>query len=187
MVANRDIRGDMGIIKTAAQQAKLFMAYFAACFISASAIYQILHLIMPKGYVFGALYRMFLYHEVHPEQYIAIVSAAYGFSALIWTFRFGKKKGFARYFSMLAMMFLAIAIASPVGGILWTFHDMQVGFFPDRDVMINHFCDGAVTGLEIGWLIILLSIPYNLIGIVGGIFVTDFIQKRFAVAKPPSS
>ena len=60
---------------------------------------------------------------------------------------------------------------SPFGGMLWHYHDMKFGFFPDNWIskMVNH---GFSMGLELGWLIILFSIPYNIFGSIVCYFLT---------------
>ncbi|MGL4399648.1 MAG: hypothetical protein ACRCXD_07245, partial [Luteolibacter sp.] len=57
-------------------------AYFALiCFSTGTLGYFLLQLVMPAGWVFGALYRMFLYHWEHPLQYIALISIVYATTA----------------------------------------------------------------------------------------------------------
>lgn len=58
-----------------------------------------------------------------------------------------------------------VALSSPLGGMLWEWHDMRVGSFP-ADWARVLFPNGARDGLTVGWFIVLLSIPYNVLGLL---------------------
>jgi hypothetical protein len=53
---------------------------------------------------------------------------------------------------------------------LWFYHDMQAGYFPANwtNRMVSN---GISMGLSTGWLIIMLSIPYNILGLVAAYFI----------------
>ena len=158
-------------------------AYFAViCFSSSSGGYVLLHLVMPEGWVFGALYRMFLYHWEHPFQYIgliSIISAAIATTAAL-ALRHRRKTPRWMIFAVIATTILA---ASPLGGVLWVIHDMQAGYFTEGGRLWADIGWGALEGVKCGWLIILLSVPYNLFGLVAGYFLTDY---GFRMARPVS-
>ncbi len=120
------------------------------------------------GYAFAGLFRMFMYHEEHPLQYIGIVAVVFGILGAIWWRNFGDAIGLKRWISILACVALTILIASVPGGILWAIHDMQAGFFPEGSRFWSDLRWGAKEGLLVGWLVILMSIPYNLIGLAAG-------------------
>lgn len=155
-------------------QLKLF-AYFAGCaFILSSIGYLMLHAVLPGGHVFGALYRMFTYHETHPFQYIGLVAVVYGFTAtfiVTCRLRFIKKHQTITIFFIIG---LSIMLASIPGGILWTIHDMQAGFFVHGDAFWNAISRGALSGLVCGWYVILFSLPYNIFGLIAGYAVTSY-------------
>ena len=67
-------------------------------------------------------------------------------------------------------------LASPLGGMLWHLHDMLAGYFPDS--WGQKLMDGAGEGIMIGWLIILMSVPYNAICAVLGILGTRRVAQR---------
>lgn len=116
------------------------------------------------GRAFGSLFRMFLYHEAHPFQYIAVVSIAFGVLGAFWFAVFGGTTGWRRWLSIFATIILTILAASVPGGVLWKIHDMQAGYFPEGSRFWDDLLWGAQAGLETGWLVILFSLPYNLIG-----------------------
>ena len=67
---------------------------------------------------------------------------------------------------MVALLALAtLGLSSPLGGMRWEWHDMRAGYFPAdwaRVLVLN----GARDGLLLGWFIVLLSIPYNVLGLL---------------------
>lgn len=106
---------------------------------------------------------MFLYHSAFPLQYIVIPCFFYGILATLFTKSFKNKKIVGQILLTILIIILTILISSPFGGMLWHFHDMKAGYFPEKWIskMITR---GFTWGLETGWYIILLSIPYNIFG-----------------------
>lgn len=144
-------------------------ALFIICFLAASLGYLIMKFVLGWDHVFGALIRMFLYHEEHAFQYIALMSGMFSLvsmTALYFT-RFNQTR--AKLFLIyLGCVITTIVLASPIGGIMWTIHDMQAGYFLEEYRFYSALWDGAYVGLCLGWLIILGSMPYNLLGILVG-------------------
>lgn len=145
--------------------------YWVSSFILAYSLYYVLLLIMPGQRVFGSLYRMFLYHSAFPMQYIAIPCFFYGILATLIANKFQNKNTRGRVYLTFLIIVLTILISSPFGGMLWHYHDMKAGYFPKNWIskMINK---GSIEGLQIGWLIILLSFPYNIFGSITCYFLT---------------
>jgi hypothetical protein len=151
---------------------RLFVFFTASSFILGGLGYFSLRVIMPDGWVFGALYRMFLYHWAHPLQYIGLVCLIYAAVATAVVFLCGDLIHKWPYLMIPFIMCSSILIASPVGGVLWVFHDMQAGFIPEGTHFWNDIAWGAVTGASTGWVVVLLSAPYNIIGLIVGYQVT---------------
>ena len=82
-----------------------------------------------------------------------------------------------RIVEVLAVIFVALVLACPLGGMLWHFHDMQAGFFPN--FWLRKLLGGAVEGLMVGPLLIFYSFPYNLIGLIVGYFATTCLNTFF--------
>lgn len=148
-----------------------------ACWALGSIGYLLLVHIMPGGAVFGSWYRMFEYHYQHPYQYIGIVAVAYGLTAAAWARFLGQIAGVRRMVSIVGVMIAAILLASVPGGLLWGIHDVQAGFVPPLPVLRHNLIWAATTGLTFGWVIIALSIPYNILGCITGYAVTHYGQK----------
>lgn len=153
---------------------RLFAFFAASAFLLGSLGYLALHAVNPRGYVFGGLYRMFLYHESHPFQYIAIVAFSYAVIATPCAVRWPHLVGWRRSAAIICIIVATVLAASVPGGVLWKIHDMQAGFFTTGARFWKDLLWGASTGLQVGWLIIGFSVPYNIIGVIAGYSVTNF-------------
>ncbi len=153
---------------------RLFAFFATSAFVLGSLGYLALQAVMPRGYVFGRLYRMFLYHESHPFQYVAVIAVTYAGIATMCALRWPRLAGWPRFAAIVAIMVSTVLVASLPGGMLWKIHDMQAGFFTTGARFWNDLLWGASTGLQIGWLVIALSLPYNIIGLFAGYAVTRY-------------
>ena len=138
--------------------------YWLTSFACAAAGYGLLRALLPGHHVFGALYRMFLYHEAHPLAYIALCCGCYGPLAARATPLFGRCGRWQRAGVVALLALATVGVSSPLGGMLWYWHDMQAGYFPAH--WGSTLLSGAWEGLVLGWLIVLLSIPYNVLGLL---------------------
>lgn len=127
---------------------------------------------------FGGLYRMYMYHEQYPYGYIAIVSVVFAITSQFWLRHCHRYQGGMRWLSMLAVMLLTVILSSIPGGVLWTLHDMRAGFYTEGARFWNDLRGGAGTGLVIGWLVIAISIPYNIVGCLLGGFLLHRLGLR---------
>lgn len=152
--------------------ARLFFFYLAACFFAASLGFLALASLMGKIGAFGSLYRMPRYHELHPFQYIGLVSLVYGFCATFGAVLWHRTRGWRRILAVTVILATSIAGSCLPGGLLWTLHDMSAGYFPKGARFWNNLLDGAGMGLKYGWLVLAGAIPYNLCGLIAGYVVT---------------
>lgn len=150
---------------------KRLLFYWISSYVLATLMYYILWLIMPRHKVFGALYRMFLYHREFPLQYIAIPCLFYGIIATLLSGKFSNKNIQGQILLTIIIIVSSILLSSPFGGALWHYHDMKAGYFPPNWIS-KMISEGFTWGLELGWLIIGLSIPYNIIGSITCFFLT---------------
>ena len=144
---------------------KRTLFYWLTAFACATAGYGLLWLLLPGHHVFGALYRMFLYHEAHPLAYIALCCGCFGPLAAGATDAF-RQRGRRGRVGVVGLLALATVVGSaPLGGMLWYWHDMQAGYFPagwGRILLLS----GSRDGWALGWLVVLLSVPYNVFGLL---------------------
>jgi len=150
----------------------LFVFLALSAFLLGIAGYKALHVVMPHGFVFGGLYRMFMYHESHPSQYVGIMALTYGTIATSWILRWPELVGWRQSGAIAAIILASILVASVPGGVLWKIHDMQAGFFTQGGRFWRDLLWGAATGLEIGWMVMALSLPYNILGLIAGYGIT---------------
>jgi hypothetical protein len=153
----------------------MYFVFLLSSFCTWSIAYAAVHYFTDN--VFGSLYRMFLYHYVHPYQYIFIVSVIYSIIATIWSYFFHQTSGFRRFSGIIMLLLLSLLVSSVAGGMLWKIHDMQAGFFTTGFRFMNDMLWGARYGFLLGWLLALLSIPYNIIVFIMGICMTHYIDK----------
>jgi len=150
---------------------KSILLFGVVSFVAASVIYFVISLIFEAP--LGALYRMFLYHHAHPYQYISIVAVVYSIIAAIWAYYFHDTKKWKRHLGIGIVLLLTMVISNIACGVLWKIHDMQAGWFTQGGRFYSDLIWWAKTGLCLGWLIVALSIPYNIIMLVVGVILTD--------------
>ncbi|WP_300803367.1 hypothetical protein [uncultured Desulfovibrio sp.] len=149
-----------------------FFIFFGCSFGIASLIYHALALLTNGVFIFGALPRMFLYHWIYPNHYIALVCLIYALLAAAFAPRIARRPSLAIWIVLATPL-----LASPLGGMLWHLHDMLEGYFPNS-WQKKLLLDGALEGAELGWLIVLLSFPYNVICALLGIRGTRRVAQR---------
>jgi hypothetical protein len=152
--------------KFVSYQLQNFLRLFAISFGSLSVTFAILYYGLKWSYPIAALYRMFAYQNQHPFQYIAIISGVFALVGIYWINYCGKLRGYLRWLTMTVAMLMSVIISSPFGGILWQIHDSKHGFMPDN--YLGKIYEGIRWGFECGWLIVLLSVPMNLVGLTVG-------------------
>ena len=145
--------------------------YWITSFALATVLYYILSITKSNGYVFGAWYRMYDYHETYPLGFIAIPCFFYGIIATLFAEKFINQSIIKQIFTVLLIIVLTIICSSPFGGMLWHYYDMKKGYFPSN-WFIKMIASGFEWGLAFGWLIVILSIPYNIIGSIICYFLT---------------
>ena len=149
-----------------------FFIFFGCSFGIASLIYHLMALLTFGGFIFGILPRMFCYHWEYPNHYIALVCLIYALPAAAFAPRIARRPSLAIWIVLATPL-----LASPLGGMLWHLHDMLEGYFPNSWQQ-KLLLDGALEGAELGWLIVLLSFPYNVICALLGIRGTRRVAQR---------
>ncbi len=153
------------------------IVYFVVCFGGLAGLYMLVSLLI-GGPAFAWVPCMFVYHEKHPMQYIGVVAVCYALVAALWTVCMKRqRRGVLRILEVLAVILVALVLACPLGGMLWHFHDMLAGFFPN--FWLRKLLGGFADGLMIGPRLIFYSFPYNLIGLIFGYLATNFLNSFF--------
>ena len=154
-----------------------FIVYFVVCLGGLWSLYMLVSLLI-GGPAFACVPRMFVYHEKHPMQYIGVVAVCYALVAALWTVCMKRqRRGVLRILEVLAVILVALVLACPLGGMLWHFHDMLAGFFPD--FWLRKLVGGFVDGLMVGPCLVFYSFPYNLMALIVGYFATTCLNAFF--------
>ncbi|MBO2007609.1 hypothetical protein [Hymenobacter negativus] len=155
----------MPVINQASEVLKRIIFYWLTAFGCATVGYGLLWALLPGHHVFGAPYGMYLYQDAHPLAYIALCCGCFGPLAAGATDTFGRRGRWGQVGIVGLVALATVVVSAPLGGMLWEWHDMQAGYFPSnwgRILLLNGFGDG----LALGWLIVLLSVPYNVLGLL---------------------
>lgn len=147
------------------QVLKRTLFYWLTAIACATAGYGLLWALLPGHHVFGAPYGMFLYPDAHPLAYIALCCGVFGPLAARATESFRRRGHWGRVGVVALVALATVGLSSPLGGMLWEWHDMRAGYFPDDWARVL-FLNGARDGLTVGWFIVLLSVPYNVLGLL---------------------
>ena len=129
----------------------------------------------------GYLFRMFMYPDQHPLQYVTVVAGPFAFLTALWTMTVSTLIRSHRWLQIIGVILLSLIVSSVLGGLLWTFHDMQAGYFPAYDSMIDHFQQGAWWGLTLGPIIVGLSVPMNILAFILAYCIASFTERTFNV------
>lgn len=162
---------------------EIFLHFFTGCFIGNIILYLIIGTITKSivgfTFVFGELYRMLVYHEMYPFQYIFLVAFMYSTVASLWAIYLSHSQGWKRWVQIFLIFPITILISCPFGGILWVIHDMYIGHIPEFRFAIRDLTWGIEAGITQGPLIIYYSFPFNLISLICGLIVTNKIERNF--------
>lgn len=144
----------------------LFFSNFLAIF-----GYYYLGIMLSGQNAFGSYFRMMPYHQQHPVFFILIPCFFYTVIATYFTSNIDKLTKTKQFIVVFKIIILTILISCPIGGILYFYYDMAAGHFPPNwiEILLKR---GISTGFHLGWLIILLSFPYNIIGVICCYFLT---------------
>lgn len=153
--------------------------FFLTSYVAAISGYNILKAYQPEDRVFGSLFRMFTYHSQFPDEYIMIVCAVFALVATFMLHYYSRQSTSGRIAITAGAIFITILLSSPLGGMLWHYHDILAGWWPGDYAWKKLFIKGPVEGLMAGWLVILLSFPYSYLGAVVGYFILFFGTKLF--------
>ena len=78
---------------------------------------------------------------------------------------------------------LAVLFTGPIWGMLWVYHDMQAGFFPDFSRMIDYLLFGAQQGWFFAFSGAVLSFPLNVLAYAIACLLLLVFARRFVSAQ----
>lgn len=155
----------------------IWLAFLA--FSMASLGYAFLCVLMDRVYAGpGPNFSYHQYHHQHPYQYIALVALVYALVGSLWYRCCRTAKWWLRYTSLILVIPVSLVISSIPGGVLWKLHDMHAGFYTRGEVLWRDLYLGAKQGLKLGWRLMLLSFPYNVLGYLIGTYLLLFLGTK---------
>ncbi len=154
------------------KRAQRLLFYWIASFVLATVLYYVLCFVGSESSVFGTFFRMRPYHGKYPLAFIAIPCFFYGIIANMLADLFLRVSLRKQILLTLFIVILTVLVSSPYGGMLWHYYDMKAGFFP-QNWFAKLLKEGIRDGLLWGWLVVGLSVPYNIIGAVVCFFLTQ--------------
>lgn len=141
---------------------RLFFFLLLGAFAAGVVLFVAIGRLFSSERTFASLPRMFTYHESHPYQYLLVVAVCFASLATAWVQKRQALAGWQRHAEILGLLTITILTASIPGGVLWKIHDMQAGYFPSGPKLFTDLASGAIMGLQVGWLIVAFSFPYNI-------------------------
>jgi hypothetical protein len=164
-----------------------FLSFFSAIFLSIYCFNALVYTILASlGIrVFGSLFRMFLYQDQHPYQFILVFSLLLALCTAVFINFFHGLKGLKKYLGIAVTFAAAFALSCAAGGLLWKIYDMQANFAPSGWQFWKDLFRGIQAGVLSGWKIALLSFPFNLIVAAGDLaaVLIFFKPSRFTLWK----
>lgn len=106
------------------------------------------------------------YHWEHPYFFISVFSLTLFFNLIIL-----KKGAYSKiilkpilFYSLFYTLWMTLSLV--LSGGLWSFFDMQSGWFPEFPEIINKLFEDMFYGLILGSLFVLCSMPFNIIVLI---------------------
>ena len=136
-------------------------------------------------FVFGATYRMILFHHDHPLEFIGLVSLVFGLLAPLFQGSILRHTGLRRHGVYGLLVGATLVIALPFGGLLWCHYwcvgDLEGTLESWAHLFASRTTECLLYALRFGPSILLFSFPYNLLGW----FVGLRLLRHFAPTAPP--
>ncbi len=130
----------------------------------------------------GIMVKMFYYHVLYFYLYIAIFSTGYAIFLFFWLL-YRPSSRISSLPGMLLGMILIVSVVSFPCGMLYQLQDMLEGFYPP-DIW------GKLLGewrdyFPVGWMVVLMSVPLNILAVIGFFATTHFCVVRYERAYQP--
>jgi hypothetical protein len=124
------------------------------------------------------------YLDEHPIPYLLTIAFIFAVVGALWLMFIMPRFTRFRFLQIMLLPWITLLVAGPVWGMLWTFHDMQAGFFPSFPQMINYLFFGAQQGLLWVLIIALYSLPFSILAYAAACLMLIMFVKRFGPEQP---
>lgn len=162
-----------------------FIYTFGLIFISSSivsfALYFGLKAIMGGAFSCGFFFRCWPYWEFYPIPYLLALAFTYAGVTSLWFSTFGRSVTRFPYLQLALLPIVSLLPAGFMCGMIWAYHDMAAGFFPQFSWMINYIWEFAWLGFQAAPFIALTSFPLNVLGFLFAYLIAAFTAKRLGL------
>ena len=160
---------------------KLFLAIFTLSCLLGLAFYFGLKELLGLLPFQQPFVRVFPYPNSQPIPYIVAIAFAFATISSFWLERIAPKKFRHPLLQIAFVPFVALLLAGTLCGMIWVYHDMQAGYFPDSPVFQQHIWWGAKTGLGLSIFAAIASFPLNILSYIVAYLIVFTIWKRKSV------
>jgi len=119
------------------------------------------------------------YQNQYPLPYLVAIAFMFALVGTVWLTAIAPRAYRLHSLQIALVPFLTVLLVGPFWGMLWAYHDMQAGFFPDTPHMIDYLLFGAQYGF---FFIIQRSgsvVPVQPIGLRYGVCFNGHILEAF--------
>ena len=138
-----------------------FLLFFAIRYLQGGGQYDAPVMVF-DGYHSGDLWVI----AEHPIPFLLSISLLLSLSGSLWIVVIAPRV--KRYHSLQALLipWVALILASPVWGLIWSMYRWPPQGFSDPSVMLMFYRHDALFGLSLGWLSGLISFPINILSYI---------------------
>jgi hypothetical protein len=123
------------------------------------------------------------YQNQYPIPYLLTFAFVFAVVSALWLVRLRSRRSRLRPIHIAAIPFVAVLLAGPIWGMLWTYHDIQAGFFPGFQQMVDYLLFGAQYGLFFSLNGAVQSLPFSLLAYIAAVILVSVFMKRFVLSK----
>ncbi|MBX7246260.1 MAG: hypothetical protein K1X53_12260 [Candidatus Sumerlaeaceae bacterium] len=146
---------------------------FAASFVSGSVGYALLKPFMRHRFVFPTP-RVVWNHPVYAYEHIALMAVVFATLATLCVLSAPRLVGWKRHTATVLVIATTVAIGSPLCGLLWKFQNLRAGYTEWNLHFLMELRSGASQAFDLCWLVVLASIPYNMLAFAAAFGLMEF-------------
>ena len=124
----------------------------------------------PFHSVFDELIHTVPYQSIHPIPFIFVTCISFLITQLLVCRIYFKHI----FFNYLLFYMLWLLLSCVIGGGLWSYYDMEAGWYPQGLLLIKKILNDIKLGVLLGPGMVIMSIPYNLL-----ILISSFLILRY--------
>jgi hypothetical protein len=124
------------------------------------------------------------YSSQYPLPYLLSIAFIFAVVSAFWLTVLMPRLPKFRLFQIALIPLFVVLLTGPIWGMLWVYHDMQAGFFPDFSQMIDYLLFGARQGLFFAFNGAVFSFPLNILAYALANLLLLIFMRRLVSAPP---